>query len=227
MKRSFKLAGSICAAGMMAVSAVGMSACTLSDVWREVSSGAVLVVTVPIVLGSVLWDSLTGKGEHVSTLEYVSEKMYVGEADQGVTLWEAIGQKGISAEVTQYKSLMGFGDGEVLAEVSYSQPIDDLLASSDYWLPLPMPESARELQDEVNEKYFASNGLELPSMDGMNGYWYYCLHEHSYVYKPDVPNTWLYGLPVEEFDFMSQWLDCTLAWYNTDTDKLYMYYSVM
>lgn len=226
-KQVFRAVGSICAAGIMGFSAVCMSGCTFWETWRDVKAGVAMGFIIPPLSVLNLWALVTGKVSTTSRLEIVTSEVYVGQKGEKTSLWNAVDREQNSAEVVWYKNMLDWrGEGYRLAEVDYSESVENLLKESDYWLPLPMPENAKELVDLVATE-FEENGIDGISVDGVNGYWYYCRYPHFTSFDPIDSSMWLYDLSVEEFDFAGHFLGCNLSWYDTDTNRLYWYDGIM
>lgn len=199
---------SVCAAGIMAVSAVGMSGCDVGETVKDATYGFLGVCVVSSLHVLQGWNRLTDalSSENAKQEKALGGCYITSKAD---SLWTVVDQDENRVTLSYYKNDISLLEERQLSAVlQYSQPIDELLAESEFWLPLPMAEKAKEL---FNRKEVLTSAL-----DGANGYWFF--YERNYV-DSDQPS--LSAIDLEQYDFAADKFD--LAWYDSEEKTLYVY----
>lgn len=202
MKRTFKVMSSVCAAGIMAVSAVSMSGCgMLSAVTDVAQRGFATVLSAPF--WGLIWldEAADALSSEKTKQEKVLSGYYIDSTED--SLWTAVDRDKNPVTLSYYKYDIDLFYTTRAAIVQYSQPIDELLAESEFWLPLPMAEKAKEL---FNRKEVLTSAL-----DGANGYWFFYTLNQLPLSKIDL----------NEYNFSAD--DYDVAWYDSDTKTLYCY----
>ncbi len=115
------------------------------------------------------------------------------------------------------------GDGDTYAELQYAAPITETVAASPCWLPLPMPENAlRLLFDWEAEDGIHGGHMSREFTPPETGYWFYS-NDYDPTYQGN--KTYLYEIDPQVYDYGLNGYsnNFTVAWYDTDTDRLYYY----
>jgi hypothetical protein len=107
--------------------------------------------------------------------------------------------------------------------VQYTSSIEEVIAASDYWLPLQtMPKDFLEQAGENFGYVFKEVGQEETTLSDIDGYWFYLYWTHTLNIKnaenPD--ELYLKGIDTETFDFNQR--SYYMAWYDVKTNRLYM-----
>lgn len=214
MKKIFRVMSSICAAGIMAISAVGMSGCTFWETWRDIKYGVAATGAISFFGVLSLWQWFSdGCPPAKSDLQIVTETLSVGNSN----LWAAIGANEEAAEVVYYDLFYGEASWVTVSVIDFRESLRSCLSDGYFWLPLPMPENAALFFEGKAEKYLSSTDIEKTSLDGVNGYWYYSrLSDRNPVNEP----YFIVDQEVEEYSFTDRLYE--ISWYDVDRDWLYV-----
>jgi hypothetical protein len=218
LKRFFKKLSCVGIAAIMGVSTIGLSGCTVD--WYSMYRGFHDNVTVPVVT------TLCGWGFYL--------------------LWLAMGSPDdspdpVSVELAEEKTKLSIDNEQNPAEiiytdwythteyynevfvVQYTSSIEEVIAASDYWLPLQtISEDFLEYAGEDFGYVFKEIGQEETTLRDIEGYWFYKYWTNT-LYELNAENPdelFLKGIDVETFNFIQR--RYYFAWYDIKTNRLYI-----
>lgn len=200
-KQVFRAVGSICAAGIMGFSAVCMSSCS-NKIADKIFAMPLAVFVVGGLYAHQGWNLLVDAlSSEESKKEKTLDGLYVtSETD---SLWTVVNRDNNSTTLSDYENEIDLLEQKrLLAVIRFSQPIDDCLETSKYWLPLPMEEKV---------KLHLDNKKMMIPLDEENGYWFF--------YEKTISS--LSEINWEEYDISVDHYN--IAWYDSSKQTLQVY----